>query len=332
MTQDGKVFCFLNPLSADGTAAARRPELESIFRDLSIDFEFVVHEGDLSQCVEGVLGKRLREMSAIAGVGGDGTHNALVNGLMKFQEENPTAILPPYCIIPFGTGNDIAKSFNISSWEGFLFSELRRGVAATRFGASYQADLGKIGERYFLDAFTTGVDAHILAGRNRETKFLRRNKLLYRLLKGYPIYVLCMLKSFRKCAPIQAKIEVDGKVWYEGDLFNIVINNTRIYAGVFDLTDSAFANDGLLDALIFTGQRDYVRRYFFSHRCLPREMRSFAKSRSESIRHCQGRQFDIELSKPLPAQVDGEEIESGTHFQINTYQNALSLKLPVEPS
>ena len=60
------------------------------------------------------------------------------------------------------------------------------------------------------------------------------------------------------------KISVDGREWYQGPMVNLVINNTRIYAGEFDFCTDAYANDGKLDAVLFAERYDYLSKYVLS--------------------------------------------------------------------
>ncbi len=327
-----KVICFLNPLSCDGTAVERWKEVEGIFRELDIAYELVSFEGDLSVKVQEVLKAGVPDPTTIVGVGGDGTHNALINGIMKFREANPGAYIPSYAIIPFGTGNNIAKSFSMSPMENLIFNEIRRAVISTVWGADYRLDLGRIGDRYFADGFACGIDAGILKGRDRDKSFYRRIPVLSWMARGYLIYIWNVFKNLLGYRAVKGEIEIDGEKKYSGDVLNIIINNTRIYAGEFDLTDTAYANDGKLDILISKGFGNYLRRYLLSHRHFPRKIRRMGSYGEDSVYHIKGKTFKIRLAAPVPAQVDGEQIPDAGEFTVETFPAAITLKIPVEPA
>jgi diacylglycerol kinase family enzyme len=326
------VICLLNPLSNDGAAKRYWPQIAETLTRRGIAHELIEHQGDLAARTEQFLEEHGRPGLVLAGLGGDGTHMAIVNGLMRYRRRHPDREMPDYVILPLGTGNNLAKSFGIGVSRNPLRSELRRAACATAFGARYRLDLGTLGDMFFADAFTVGVDAHILRGRNRDRESLQRFPLLFRLFRGYPVYFLNGLKSLLRCHPLQAEIEVDGQPWYRGPLFNLIVNNSRIYAGEFDLTQTAFANDGLLDLLIFTGHADYLCRYLLSVRALPRRMRKLAYRPTRALQHIQGRRFSIRLEKPIAAQVDGEELPPDHRFEIGIAPQAVTLRLPVEPA
>ncbi|MFA6291402.1 MAG: diacylglycerol kinase family protein [Victivallales bacterium] len=327
-----KVICFLNPLSCDGRSVGRWKEVEGIFRELGISYELVSHMGDLTEKLLDVLRAGVPDPACIVGVGGDGTHNALINGIMKFKEANPGAYIPSYSIIPFGTGNNIAKSFNMSPMENLLFNEIRRAVISTVWGADYKLDLGKIGDRYFVDGFACGIDASILKGRCGDKAFLQKFPGISWMTRGYPVYLFNVIKNFFGYKPAIGEIEVDGTGRYSGKILNIIINNTRIYAGEFDLTDTAYANDGKLDILISKGFPDYLKRYLLSHRHFPRKIRKLGSFGENSVYHIKGKTFRIKLERPVPAQVDGEQIPDSAEFTIETIPSAIILKIPVEPA
>ncbi len=327
-----KVICFLNPLSCDGRSVERWKEVEGIFKELDISYELVIHKGDLSEKMIEVLSAGVPDPTTIVGVGGDGTHNALINGMMKYRERNPGSYMPSYAIIPFGTGNNIAKSFSMSPMENLIFNDIRRAVISTVWGADYRLDLGRIGDRYFADGFACGIDASILKGRDKDKVFLRKIPFMFWIVKGYLIYLYNVMKNMFGYRSVKGEIEIDGQKKYDGRIFNIIINNTRIYAGEFDLTDTAYANDGKLDILISKGHANYLRRYLLSHRHFPRIIRRLGSYGEDSIYHIKGKVFRIKLDKPVPAQVDGEQISDAGEFTIETFPSAITLKIPVEPA
>lgn len=325
-----KLHCIINPLSGDGACLKLWPIMEEYLKQKEIPYELIQHEGDLCVKAEEVLEQLHRDgqfkEAVIAGLGGDGTHHALINGIMSFRDKNPDVEVPAYAIIPFGTGNNIAKSFGFDPHFGNIHACIESAVETAMYGDDQLVDLGKVDGRWFLDAFTVGIDAHILSGRNRDRADLIKNHLAYRLFKGYPLYVLNTLKSLWVCKPLQAEISVDSEKWHSGKFYNLVINNTAIYAGELDLTDSAPADDGLLDAVIFTGSIDYLRRYLLGHRYLPKPVRNLSSRARKNMAHIRGKTFEIELEKPILCQIAGEELPRGKSFKIETFPNILKIK------
>jgi len=300
---------------------------------MRLDHELLAISGSIEDRVaERMAAPDGADFSVIAGVGGDGTHSAVLNALMRFQELRPECTLPPYAFIPLGTGNDLAKSLGFHIPEYVTSRDLRRAVSAIAHGADYRLDLGVFGGRYFADALTLGLDSQVLRVRNTQKRRFDRFPVLRRFLRGRMLYTLSLSGViFTQSRPL-VKIQVDGRDWYEGPMLNLVINNTRIYAGEFDLCPEAYADDGLLDAVLFNGPTDYLTRYLVALRGYPDRARE--RSSENLLRdasHIQGAKFNIQVSKPCALQVDGEELPDADHFEISVRQRAIAIKTPVEP-
>jgi len=323
-----KIFCILNPLSADGASLKMRPVMEAFLKSEKVEYEFFIKDEDLEEKVHKVLIEIQKEKQdvVIAGLGGDGTHHALINGIMSFRDLHPESTIPPYAIIPLGTGNNIAKSFALILMGATITSILKSALKIAIHGVDKKVDLGRVNGRWFLDAFTVGIDAHILAGRNRDRSALRKNTLLYRLFKGYPLYLYNTVKCLYHYKKIDAEIVVDGEGWHNGFFYNLIINNTAIYAGELDLADSAPADDGYLDAVLFSGSFDYLRRYLLAHRYLPKQLRTLSTKNKRNLEHIRGKNFEIHLESPMLAQIAGEEFPHSKEFYIKTFHKIFTIK------
>lgn len=327
-----KVLCVLNPLAASGEAMQRWPAVRALLQTMRLDHELLATHGAIEDCVvERLAAPDGGDFSVIAGVGGDGTHSAVLNALMRFQERRPECTLPPYAFIPLGTGNDLAKSLGFNIPDYVSPRDLRRAVSAIAHGADYRLDLGVFGGRFFADAITLGLDSQVLRVRNAQKRRWDRFPVLRRFLRGRLLYTLSLSGVIFTQSRPQVTIQVDGRPWYEGPLLNLVINNTRIYGGVFDLCPEAYADDGLLDAVLFTGQTDYLSRYLVALRFYPERARQRSEDLLRVASHIQGANFDIRVSIPCAVQADGEECADAEHLEIGVRPRAIAIKTPVEP-
>ena len=329
-----KVLCVLNPEAAGGLALERWPSVAALFQRLKVDFELLSLSSDSSlqgQIVEHLACGTVRRYDVVAGIGGDGTHAGIINGLMRFRAERPDAALPPYAFIPIGTGNDIAKSLGIQIQDVFSPRDLRRAVEAVVHGADYALDLGILGGLYFADAVTIGLDSRILRERNVRKRMIERIPFLRHLARGRWLYTVSAGSRFFNQPPVECQIAADGALWYSGPMINVVINNTRIYAGGFDFSAEAYADDGLLDVVLFTGHTDYLAQYLLAIRRNPERIRELSDDLHKRSQHCQAGHVALRLSAPEPAQVDGEELPDAADFEIGIARRALRIKTPVGP-
>ncbi len=326
-----QILCVLNPDAGGGIAARRWPEVAALLDAFGMRHDLLAEADPEAQVVRRLDREGPQRYAAIAGIGGDGTHAAVINGLMRFRAGRPATDPPPYALIPMGTGNDLAKSFGLTAREDFFVSDLRRAVAAIRYGADYRLDLGRFGDRYFADALTIGLDSAILRERNRRRQDLARRPLARRCLRGYPLYALCAGQRLWRQRPFAARIAVDGAPWYDGSLFNLVINNTRVYGGEFVVCPDAYASDGLLDVAVFSGPSDYLARYLLALRAHPSGVRRLAERLRRSVAVARGAHIAVRLSQPEPLQCDGEELPGRDAVDVSVVPGALRLKIPVEP-
>ncbi|NOY75648.1 MAG: hypothetical protein GXP32_07630 [Kiritimatiellaeota bacterium] len=330
------VVCVVNPKASDGACLKRWPFIESLFVRAGMKCRLVSREGDL----RGIAFDALAEIAdsgcpgdaVLAAVGGDGTQHAIMNGIARFRKERPDADIPPYVPIPMGTGNNIAKSL----FEIPFFSDKNGGVEAAvaiiANGVEREIDLGLVATEKnaagvcFLDAFSIGADAAILADKDAASAKLAANHpLIMSIVKGYPLYAWHGLKTLCSMKSVECEVLVDGEPWYAGPLFNMVVNDTAIYGGEFDLTLSSFPDDGKLDALIFTSPADYLRKYLLGYRRLPRAARHVGSLPNGQLALRRGESFKVTLSGDLAAQVDGEPMEPGRRFEITALPGALKI-------
>jgi diacylglycerol kinase family enzyme len=327
-----KVLCVLNPRAAGGLALERWPAVAALLTRLGATYDLLASTPGvpLAEEVCGAL-EHMAPVDGVVGIGGDGTHFAAINGLMRFRQRHPEATLPPYSFVALGTGNDIAKSLGIRIEDAFSTRDLQRAVSTVIHGADYRLDLGVIDGLYFADALTVGLDSAILQERNISKRLLEGIPWLRFLTRGRFLYTLSTGQRFFREQPVQGTITVDDRVWYEGPMLNVVVNNTRIYAGGFDFSMDAYADDGLLDVVLFTGHTDYLARYLMAIRRNPDHIRSLSEELSKRAQQVQGRRIGIKLQQPQPAQVDGEELPAGDHFEVCVLPRAIHIKTPAEP-
>jgi diacylglycerol kinase family enzyme len=329
-----KVLCVLNPWAAGGAAMEYWPKVEDMLRHLGVEYDLLsVKEGVplADQVVVRLTADGVAIYGGVAGIGGDGTHSGIINGLMRFKASHPDQSLPPYTFIPLGTGNDIAKSLGIRTRDEFPARALRRAVSAIVHGADYDLDLGVINDLYFADALTVGLDSRILRERNASKRTMERVPLLRCLVRGRFLYTLSLGRRFLCQERVEADITTDGRLWYKGPMLNLVVNNTRIYAGGFDFSEDAYADDGLLDVVLFTAHSDYLARYLLAMRHNPHRIRQLSDDLHRRSMQVQCRRLSIRLSRPESIQVDGEEWPDRAALDVGVVRHALRIRIPAEP-
>jgi diacylglycerol kinase (ATP) len=164
----------------------------------------------------------------IVGVGGDGTLSEIANGLVGIAEA------PPLAVMPVGTGNDFARSMGLPT-------DLDAAVDLAVSGVAPRAiDVGRCGERYFLNMAGAGFDAEVGRAVNAAPAALRHGAL------PFVVYTLLELTRSRKR---DLRIRLDDQT-LERRAFMISVGNGPCSGGGMQICPDASREDGLLDVCI----------------------------------------------------------------------------------
>lgn len=180
---------------------------------------------------DAVCGLAPGEYDFVMAVGGDGTVNEVVNGLVASGSDIPLAILRA------GTVNDFATAMGLPS-------DL---LGISRMIEEYQTeriDIGRINDRYFLNVAAGGILSEIAHNVPSESK-----TVLGRL--AYYVEGLKEITSLHfDTVPIRFETEDRS---FEEETFLMIIANSRSVGGFVNIAPKATVNDGLLDVCIIKG-------------------------------------------------------------------------------
>jgi len=167
----------------------------------------------------------------VIAVGGDGTVQEVVNGLLASAAPSVLGL------VPVGTGNDLARSLGVpleldAAWEAAAAGETRPiDVARATNGA------GRV--RWFASAGGIGFDAQVAAAMAQ-----RRGWQASRA--GYLLTTLAELRRFSNC---EVKLTIDDAT-FEGPVLFIAAANGAYYGGGMRIAPDACVDDGRLDVCV----------------------------------------------------------------------------------
>jgi YegS/Rv2252/BmrU family lipid kinase len=251
-------------------------------------FEFTKYHGhgiDLAK--KGII----EGFDIIVAVGGDGTINEIASAV-----EGTVATL---AIIPFGSGNGLARSLNIPMNEIKAIKRLND----LRFD---MIDSGLLNNRKFFNIAGIGFDALISA------RFAENVK---RGFWGY-LRTIYHERSAYKCQ--KYTIEIDGKV-IEREAFMVSLANSSQFGNNAHIAPFASLNDGFFDICIIKPFPVY-KTFFLA-------MRMFSKSthKSNLVEIIKGRNIKVVRENALEVHLDGEPVQMG--LELNISIKPLSLKV-----
>jgi diacylglycerol kinase (ATP) len=219
----------VNPVSGRGEGKADIPRAEALLRTLGVPFDLVCTERPM-HAVSLARAAAAEGFGVVAAMGGDGTANEVLNGLMQARRTGEgTAAMG---IIAVGRGNDFASSIGVPHGLEASCRELAAGKRR-------RIDVGKVtgglfpAGRFFGNGIGIGFDAVV----GLEAAKLTR-------LSGFACYLVAALKTIFLYfdAPL-LQIRFDGGVLEQPALMVSVMNGRRM-GGTFHMAPQSKIDDG----------------------------------------------------------------------------------------
>lgn len=234
--------------------------------------------------------------------GGDGTLNEIASGLVGAQNADVACY-------PIGSGNDFMKYFGKK--EHFLnFKNLINGE-------STKIDVIKYNDEYAINIFNIGFDAKVVVSQRRIKKFP--------LMTGKSAYNLGVFTNLLKKMNYKVKIKVDGEEVYQGKMLLCAIANAKCYGGGYYCAPKADVADGILDLCaikkISRLKLASLIKFYKAGKHLDNP-----KLEKYVVYHT-GREFELEIEKPLYYSKDGESGKSSL-YKINVIPKCVNFVVP----
>ena len=286
----------VNPSSKTGKGKKVWKDLLPIVKRSSIEYDVHMTEarGHGAQ-IAAQLAKQQNEVDAYVAVGGDGTLNEVLTGLVRARARQPII-----GFIPTGSGNDFARNMNLSG----IPSDALRDVLHARRMAETDTGLLQVGgqDRPFLVSGGIGYDADVCDLISRSTSKTFFNRLHLSSLA----YTWLGLKQAARYQKANGTITYDGGVAL--DLKNVAFisfHNVRTEGGGWPFAPDARPDDGVLDVCIVTTSS----RLKFAAALIA--SRLGGRHRNHAAVHIiKTRSAHLKLDKKLTVHTDGEVLGS----------------------
>ena len=275
----------VNPASGRGRARRRAEALRSALGG-SCQVE-IVETGHRGAAIE-LAASRATDVDRIIAVGGDGTLNEVLSGLLATGRSAQE--LPELGFLSAGTANAATQAFRFSSDPDAVASSLRE-VRSRPVDVGVVSHVG--GERPFLLWFGAGYDAVVIDALNAS----RTGLMGVSGLLGNSPRVLSALGGYA-APPIE--MEVDGASF--GSASSVIVANVREVAFGGVVAEGADPFDGQLDLVaVRLGFRlDLVR--------LALSMFTSSLARAKGVRHTPGTRMKLNSHGQVPFHLDGEPV------------------------
>jgi diacylglycerol kinase (ATP) len=298
-----RMTVILNPTAGRGAGARLSPHIAARLQSHGLDFELIPTNapGHATLLARDAV---THGKEAVIAVGGDGTTNEVLNGLLQPNvRPNGTAL----GILPIGTGNDFAFGAG-------LILDLWEACQLLTQGKSRAIDIGWVQAdneepRYFGNGVGIGFDAIC----NIESRKVKR-------LKGFAVYLVAVLRTIAIYYQVpRTVIYIDQEEIVQPSLMVSIMNGERVGGG-FYITPGSRMDDGLLDVCI-AGEVSRLRMIGF----VPQFMRG-THTTDRRITMSQGQKVTVISELPWAAHVDGEIYGVGAHrFEVELFPQRLAL-------
>ena len=218
-----RVLIIVNP--AAGRARSSRRRLDRVVAALRRCGCLVTlrQAGPQAGDVEHLARVAAPDFDVIVAAGGDGTLNAVVNGV--------AAAPRPIALMPLGTANVVAQEIGLPRAPERLAAMIAGGPARPIWP-------GKVGQRLFVQMASSGFDAEIVAAVNPRLK-----RRFGRLAVAWGI-LLCLWRY----RPRRLAVLIDG---VEHRAAAVIAAKGRFYAGPYTIAPRASLAEPILDLVLF---------------------------------------------------------------------------------
>jgi YegS/Rv2252/BmrU family lipid kinase len=239
-------------------------------------------------------------------VGGDGTINEVVNGLVGSE----VAV----GLLPAGTGNVWAMEMRLPIPGPIRWHTLVDATKSLVEGEVRPIDLGRVNDRYFLLWGGVGLDAQVTHRMEPRTRTAKKLGAL-----AYGITAFLVAKDFRGT---RTRVVADGQKIRTRSML-IIISNAQLYARIARVASRACLDDGLLDVCVFKGSGLPMTLLHVIHILTERHLQD------PRVAYIQARRVTIETRRPMLVQVDGDTIGT-TPVTFEAVPRALRIIVPPE--
>ena len=259
----------------------------------------------------------------VVAAGGDGTVNAVINGLMRASngQHSPTKL----GILPMGTGNVFAYNLGLRGWRGA--AEAIAHGHSRRIDVGYAEPLAKAQRRSKKHASEMANEQPspryfvLMAGIGFDAKVIEETSLQMKTVLRDFAYAFTSLQNAVVHQGTQVTLTFPDGRSYSEMAWLLMAGNAASYAWAIKFTGRAELDDGKLDLCVFpfenklTSVQQVTQLLFGQH------------VERGTARYFQTESVKVESSPPIPIQLDGDEWGT-TPAQLSMLPSVLDVFVP----
>ncbi len=241
------------------------------------------------------------DFDIITCIGGDGTFNEVVAGLLENEKKVPLGY------IPAGSTNDFAVSLGLSA-------DILTAARDIIEGRTMSLDIGSFNGRKFSYVASFGAFTQTSYSTPQNVK----NML------GHLAYILEGVTSLTSIKPQHLKIEVDGMIYEDDYIFGAVSNSTSL-AGILTISQKYVdMADGLFELLLVKMPKNLIELTEIIY------VLTAQKYDSDKLTFINAKEFKVWANEDMAWSLDGEYQEGCNEITIKNIYHAVDLMVPVK--
>ncbi len=234
-----KIAFIVNPHAGNGSTRLNWSYIEAVARNRLGHFETYMTQkpGDAVRFAEDAVAK---DAGLLVCVGGDGTLNEVINGIMMHEESIRSTVMLGF--VPNGTGCDFARTLLIPQNVEHAIDTIGGGNArAIDLGRlSFRDHRGHESSRYFHNITSFGLGGEVAQRVNGTTK----------AFGPFISFMWATLISIFLYGKKRIRIRIDNGFEQEFTVWNVAVANGRYHGGGMWVAPNASLYDGLLNITV----------------------------------------------------------------------------------
>jgi diacylglycerol kinase family enzyme len=306
-----RVLVVGNPRATETTARQRDILAHSLVRGAELEIAETTNRGHAAALACRAMRDRV---DVVVALGGDGTVNEVVNGLLT---DGVHPDVPALGVVPSGSTNVFARALGLPNDPAKATARLLEGL---RTGARRQVSLGKVDDRWFVFAAGIGYDAAIVASVEQHRRRGKRST--------HRLYARVAVREFVRYDRRHPKLTVelpDGTV--VDNVFFVIVANSDPWTFVGNRplrpTPQASFETGLD---VYARRRMSAPGLLYSMVQMARRTPHIGR-RGAVVQHDLGG-LVVRCEQPVPLQVDGDLLEAREKRQFDAVPRAISVVVP----
>ena len=292
-----QLLLILNPCAGQRRANRMLPEIIRTFWDFGYRCVTYVtaQSGDPTRYLAGHAG----EFDRVVCIGGDGTLNETIAGVLQSGVDLPIGY------IPAGTTNDYANSIGLSS-------DVLQAARDAAGGEIQRLDVGSFNGRYF--SYTASCGAFT------RTSYSTPQSLKNTL--GHLAYILEGIKDLPSIRPYHLRVETESSVLEDDFIFCAITNSTSV-GGILKLDKELVSlNDGLFEVMLIRRPEVPIQLTSIIHGITTMDLPN------EMVHFFEAGQIRVTSDEDIEWTLDGERAEGGSVAEMRNLHSAIQIVLP----